>query len=139
LFALVFWTPFSSRVPIVADGDQRFTFFVLALSALVLAGAAALPPRFDTARRVVLGVFAVGLLADAFRSGRDLVTIEGRFGETTTDADGLADAAGVLGSTAWAWLLRLALFAIAGVWAWVLVGRLRPSSGRRRELPESLD
>jgi hypothetical protein len=130
LVALVLWTPFSARVPSVDDGDQRFTFFVLLLLAAALAGAAALPDRFDTARRVVLGAIAVGLLADAFRAGRDLVTIEGSFGDTATDADALAESSGILGATAWAWLLRLALFAVAAAWAWVLVRRMTRGADR---------
>lgn len=132
LFALVFWTPFNSHVPgQVTDGDQRFTWIVLLLSAAALAGAAFLPQRFDTARRITLGAFAVGLLGDAFRAGKDLVTIEGRFGATVTDADGLAAAAGVLPATAWAWLMRLALLVIAAGWA-VAVVRVR----QRSNVPE---
>lgn len=127
LVALVFWTPFNAAIDAVDDGDQRFTWFVLLVSALLMAGAAAIPDRHDTVRRVVLGAFAIGLLSDAFRAGEDLVVIEGRAGETLTDADGMAEAAGVLGSTAWAWILRLSLFAIAAAWAWVVVRRWRPA------------
>ncbi|MBA2281305.1 MAG: M50 family metallopeptidase [Actinomycetota bacterium] len=126
LTALVFWTPFSSRVPAVEGGDQHFTFFVFLFLVLVLAGAAALPDSFDTARRVLLGALAVGLLADAFRAGRDLVVIEGTAGQTATDADGLNAAVGLFSPTVWAWVFRLALFAIAAGWALLMVRRLRP-------------
>ena len=125
LVALVFWTPFSSRVAGIDGSDQHFTFFVLAFVVLLLAGAAALPDRFDTARRIALGAVAVSLLSDAFRAGRDLVTIEGRFGETATDADGLNAAVGLFSPTVWAWVLRLALFAIAAGWAALVFRRLR--------------
>jgi hypothetical protein len=130
LVAWVFWTPFSSRVPLVEGGDQHFTWFVFLFSVVALVGAAALPEKYDTARRVVLGAFAVGLLGDAFRATHDLVTIEGRFGETATDADGLNAAVGLFSPTVWAWLMRLALFAVAAAWAFVMVRRLRtpPSS-----------
>jgi hypothetical protein len=116
--ALLFWTPFDSVVPTIDDGDQRFTWFVLFGSCGLLAGAAALPERFDGARRVVLGALAVGLLTDAFRATKDLVVIEDLAGGTATDADALAEASGILGAGAWAWLMRLALVAIAAAWAW---------------------
>jgi hypothetical protein len=121
--ALVLWTPFESRVPGITDGDQRFTFLVLLVSAALLAGAAALPERHDLARRVVLGALAVGLLSDAFRATKDLVTIEDLAGATATDADGLAEAAGFGSAGLWSWLVRLALFAIAAAWAGLLLRR----------------
>lgn len=120
---LLLWTPFNSHVQGISDGDQRFTFVVLLLSALLLAGAAALPTQYDTARRIVLGALAIGLLSDAFRATQDLVVIEDLAGATATDADGLAEAAGFLGAGAWSWLMRLALFAIAVGWAWLMIRR----------------
>jgi hypothetical protein len=117
-FTLVFWTPFNSVVTGIDDGDQRFTWFVVAGAAALLAGAAALPDRFDGARRAVLGALAVGLLTDAFRATEDLVVIEDVAGGTATDADALAEASGLFGAGAWAWLMRLALFAVAAAWAW---------------------
>ena len=116
LVALVLWTPFSARVPGIEDGDQRFTWFVLATIVALAGGSAATPARYDTARRVVLGALAVGLLSDAFRAGSDLVLIEDQVGAVATDADGLAEAAGVLSASTWAWLLRASLFLIAGAW-----------------------
>jgi hypothetical protein len=121
--SLLLWTPFNSRVQGIGDGDQRFTWIVLALSAILLGGAAALPHRYDLARRIVLGALALGLLTDAFRATKDLVTIEDVAGGTATDADGLADAAGFLGAGAWSWLMLLALFAIAAAWAWLTIRR----------------
>lgn len=122
-FALVFWTPFSSKVDGISNGDQHFTFFVLLVSTLLLGGAAALPKPYDTARRIVLGALAVGLLSDAFRAGKDLVVIEDRAGATATDADALAQASGLLSASVWAWLMRLFLFAVAAAWAWLMVRR----------------
>ena len=121
--ALVFWTPFNSHVDGISDGDQRFTFMVLLVSALLLAGAAALPPKYDLGRRIVLGALAVGLLSDAFRATKDLVTIEDLASATATDADGLAAASGILSAGTWSWLMRLALFAIAAGWAWLTIKR----------------
>jgi hypothetical protein len=121
--ALVFWTPFNAVVPGIADGDQRFTWFVLLVSGAALAGAAALPDRHDLPRRIVLGVLAVGLLSDAFRAGKDLVVIEDRLGATATDADALAETSGILSSGAWAWLMRLSLFAGFVLWAWLVLRR----------------
>jgi hypothetical protein len=130
--ALVLWTPFNSQVPGVSDGDQRFTFVILLLSVALLAGAASLPERYDTARRIVLGALAFGLLTDAFRATKDLVVIEDLAGQTATDADGLADAAGVFSAGTWSWLMRLALFAIAAGWAWLTIRRW----GSKVPLPE---
>jgi hypothetical protein len=121
--ALLFWTPFNSHVEGISDGDQRFTWIILALSVGLLGGAAALPDRFDTSRRVVLGALALGLLTDAFRATKDLVVIEDLAGATATDADGLAEAVGVFGAGTWSWLMRLALFAIAAGWAWLVIRR----------------
>lgn len=121
--ALVFWTPFNSVVPGIGDGDQRFTWFVLLVNGLALAGAAAVPDRHDLARRIVLGVLAVGLLSDAFRAGKDLVIIEDDLGATTTDADALAEASGILSSGTWAWILRLSLFAVFALWGWLVLRR----------------
>lgn len=121
--SMLLWTPFNSRVQGISDGDQRFTWLVLALSTLLLAGAATLPGRWDTTRRIILGALAVGLLSDAFRATKDLVTIEALAGGTATDADGLAEAAGVLGAPTWSWLMRLALVAIAAGWAWLAIRR----------------
>lgn len=114
--ALLLWTPFNSPIQGISDGDQRFTWIVLALAAALLAGAAAAPDRYDLARRIALGAIAVGLLSDAFRATKDLVVIEDAAGGTASDADGLADAAGVLSAGTWSWLMRLALFAIAAGW-----------------------
>lgn len=126
---LVLWVPFSASVPAVDDGDQRFTFFLALLVTAAFAGVAALPDRWEHARRIGLGVLAVALLIDAFGAGSDLVFIEGNFGDTFSDADALAEAVGVGSSTMWAWALRGSLFVIAALWArWALAraGRLRP-------------
>ena len=121
--ALLFWTPFNAVIPGISDGDQRFTWFVLLVSGLALAAAAAIPERHDGVRRVVLGILAVGLLSDAFRAGKDLVVIEDELAGTATDADGLADASGILSSGTWAWLMRLSLFAIFALWGWLVLRR----------------
>jgi hypothetical protein len=77
---------------------------------------------------VVLGAFAVGLLADAFRAGEDLVLVERQAGRTSSDADLLAEASGVLSAGTWAWLMRASLFVVAVAWAAVAVRRLQPPS-----------
>lgn len=117
--ALVFWTPFDAPpIPGIENGDQRFTWFVFAALTVALAGAAAVPHRHDQARRVVLGIVAVGLLSDALAAGKDLVVIEGdgRLAATATDADALAEASGIASATVWAWIVRLGLF--LGFVAW---------------------
>jgi hypothetical protein len=121
----VLWVPWSSRVRGIDGADQHFTWIVFLVSVAVLVGAAALPMRFDTARRVVLGAFAVGLLGDAFRATHDLVVIEGDFGQTATDADGLNEAVGLFSAGVWAWLMRAALFVVFGGWAFAMYRRLR--------------
>jgi hypothetical protein len=124
--ALLLWIPFNSVVDGIDNGDQRFTWAILGGSAVLLAGAAALPDRFDDARRVVIGALAFGLATDAFRATKDLVAVEDVAGATATDADALAESSGLLGATAWSWLLRLALFAIAAAWAWFGLRRAGP-------------
>lgn len=123
IVALILWTPFDSVIDGISDGDQRFTWFVLLVSAALLAAAAAIPDRHDGIRRVVLGILAVGLLSDAFRAGRDLVVIEDLRSGTTTDADGLAEASGILSAGVWAWLMRLALFVLFAAWGWLVLTR----------------
>lgn len=121
--ALNFWTPWTTSIPGIDSTDQHFTWFVFAALTAALATAAAVPDRHDTARRIVLGIVAVGLLSDAFAAGKDLVVIEGggRLAATATDADALADAAGFGSATTWAWIIRLGLFAGFAVWGvWIL-------------------
>ena len=115
LVAMVLWVPFSPVVGGLPAGDQHFTWFLFLVVALALVGSFWLP---DTARRIVLGVVAAGLISDAFRGGRDLVMIEGAGLPVQTDADGLHDAASWLGPTAWAWVLRGLLFLMAAAWLW---------------------
>ena len=115
LLALVLWVPFSPAVRGLPAGDQHFTWGLFVVVAVALAGSFWLP---DTARRIVLGVVAAGLISDTFRGGRDLVMVEGTGLPVHTDADGLHDAAPWLGPTAWAWVLRGLLFLIAAAWLW---------------------
>ncbi|HUW02872.1 MAG TPA: M50 family metallopeptidase [Acidimicrobiales bacterium] len=127
-FVWVFWVPFNSKVGFVSDGEQRFTWFLIGVTTLVFAAVAAIPDRYEQARRVGLGVLAVGLLTDAFSAGRTLVIVEGSFGETASDADALSQAVGVGSSAVWAWLLRGSLFVIAFLWArWALNRAGRPA------------
>lgn len=117
----VFWVPFNSRIPFVTDGEQRFTWILMGVTTLAFATVAVIPDRYEAARRIGLGVLAVGLLTDAFSAGRTLVVVEGSAGETASDADALSQAIGVGSSTVWAWLLRGSLFVFAFVWAqWAL-------------------
>lgn len=126
----VLWTPFNSRVPgLVDDADQRFTWFVLGVTVLVGVAVAVLPERWETARRIALGVLAAGLLTDALGAGRDLVLIEDRAGATTTDADTLAESVGALSSSTWAWLMRASLFAIGVAWALLVLRHAAPEEG----------
>jgi hypothetical protein len=128
LFVWVFWVPFSSTVAFVSDDEQRFTWFLLGITTLVFAGIATIPDRYEQARRIGLGVLAVGLLTDAFSAGRTLVVVEGSSGDTASDADALAEAVGVGSSTVWAWLLRGSLFVIAFLWArWALNRASKPA------------
>lgn len=121
LFVWIFWVPFNAQVGLVSDSEQRFTWFLFAATSIAFAAVAAIPDRFEQARRIGLGVLAVGLLTDAFSAGRTLVVVEGTFGDTESDADALAHAVGVGSSTLWAWLLRGSLFVIAALWArWAL-------------------
>jgi hypothetical protein len=127
--ALVLWVPRRPVAPGITEADQRHTALVLLLLALLLAGLAALPDRYATARRVGLGVLAVGLLTDAFRSTDDLLAITEEGGRrTTTDADGLAAVVDVGSAGTWAWLMRLFLLALFGAWCWWLFVRRPPSA-----------
>jgi Peptidase M50B-like len=122
--ALVLWVPRRPVSPLITDADQRHTAIVFLVLVVLLAGLAALPDRLATIRRVALGVLAVGLLTDAFRSADDLLALTEEGGQRgTTDADGLAAVVDVGSAGTWAWLMRLFLLALFVAWCWWLFGR----------------
>jgi hypothetical protein len=121
--ALLLWVPLRPAAPGITSADQRFTWLTFAVTALLLAVAAALPERWSTARRIVLGTLAVGLLSDAFRSVDDLITMRGRGWHTTTDAETLERVTDVGSPALWAWLMRLFLLVVAAAWAWLVFTR----------------
>lgn len=122
LMVWVLWVPYSSRMPgYVSDSDQRFTWFLAGGLTIAFAAVAAIGDQHEQARRIGLGVLAVGLLTNAFSAGRNLVAVESRFSDTGSDADALAMAAGFGSATLWAWLLRGSLFLFAFWWVrWAL-------------------
>ena len=121
--ALLLWVPLRPAAPGITSADQRFTWITFAITALLLTVAAVLPDRWSTARRIVLGTVAVGLLSDAFRSVDDLITMRGRGWHTTTDAETLFKVTDLGSAAVWAWLMRLFLLLVAAGWAWWLFTR----------------